>query len=180
MIKAIGKWFFAGAVLSAIAVATHSTHASPGQSACETNTISSGTVGKLGNDVPTCGNAGQYYSSSNGSYGSTGCTNAWILETPNPSGYNSTFNVSPASGYYPRTQTLCQNTVVWLATFDGEGDGVIQSTGPTTCSWAGGLIGCNCTVSYSVPTGTHSRGVGQAKQNGSYIPVEISEIPGPC
>jgi hypothetical protein len=179
--KTISKVLATVGVVSAMLIIGGTSHASPAQDACETNSITSGEVGKLGSDIGSCGTSTQRFTSSDGSYGSTGCTNAWIVETPNPNGYDATFSAAPSPSYYPTTQTLCGETSVWIVTYDGEGDGALNNNALSkACTWAGGIIGCDCSHSFPVPTGTHSRLAVQVVQNGSYVPAQVASGPGPC
>jgi hypothetical protein len=179
--KMVSKVFATVGVVSVLLIISATTRASPAQDACETNSITSGEVGEVGSDVPSCGNTQQHFTSADGSYGSTGCTNAWIVETPNPNGYDATFSGAPSPSYYPTTQTLCGETSVWIVAYDGEGDGALYNNATSkACTWAGGIIGCDCTKSFPVPTGTHSRLAIQVVQNSAYVPAQVWSGPGPC
>lgn len=176
------------AVLTGVAIGS-TVHASPAQDACETNTISDGETGVVGNPVGTCG-AEQIFTSPDGNYGSTGCTNAWIVEVDDSSGNPAQWSAGPASSVFPSDQATCQATQIWLATFDGNGDGALHNSTLKTCEWVSNppfAPACDCSVpfiagsgSYDVAAAAHARGVVQVRQNGSFVPATVFVVANPC
>ena len=173
----------------AILAATRASSASPTQSACETNTISTtaSEAGVIGGAVGSCGNT-QYFTSPDASYGSTGCTNAWIVQVDASSGQGNVY-VGPDSSHFPTDQTTCEATYVWIATFDGQGDVVQTAVSDVQCVWVSNppfAPGCECTIPTPTQNGIYtpatstSRVVGAVKQNGSFVPLTVSVYAPTC